>query len=271
MAEQANTDVRGVLHTPPEGRWELRQFEPDPSLAHLAAWCWFVRWDRRGLDPHRQATLPHPSAHVVVEEGAAWLYGPPSRRFERSLAGEGRVVGVRFRPGGVRPLLARTVASIVDARLSASAVPGLDAPALAVAVDREDDPAAAVALVEAALRPLLPADEDPGVALADRAVALLAEDRSLLRVSELARRLDLSERSVHRLFTEYVGLGPAWVVRRYRLHEAAARAAEGGHVDWARLAATLGYSDQAHLVRDFTATIGMSPTRYAAAAHPRAA
>jgi AraC-like DNA-binding protein len=30
------------------------------------------------------------------------------------------------------------------------------------------------------------------------------------------------------------------------------------------LAADLGYADQAHLTRDFTATIGISPTRYAA-------
>ncbi|MGH3223253.1 MAG: AraC family transcriptional regulator [Streptosporangiaceae bacterium] len=36
-------------------------------------------------------------------------------------------------------------------------------------------------------------------------------------------------------------------------------------MDWAALAADLGYADQAHLTRDFTATIGVSPARYA---HP---
>jgi AraC-like DNA-binding protein len=46
-------------------------------------------------------------------------------------------------------------------------------------------------------------------------------------------------------------------------------AAGGGHpsragrsVDWAVLAADLGYADQAHLTRDFTATIGVPPARY---------
>jgi AraC-like DNA-binding protein len=48
---------------------------------------------------------------------------------------------------------------------------------------------------------------------------------------------------------------------RYRVQEAIERAAPD--VDWAALAAELGYSDQAHLVRDFTATIGVSPTAYA--------
>ena len=118
--------------------------------------------------------------------------------------------------------------------------------------------------MEAALIPLLPREPDPDVALADRAVALLEADREITRVSELAERLGLSVRTVQRLFADYVGLGPSWVIRRYRLHEAAAHATSGGEVDWARLAITLGYYDQAHLVREFTATVGTAPARYAA-------
>ena len=37
-------------------------------------------------------------------------------------------------------------------------------------------------------------------------------------------------------------------------------------MDWAQLAADLGYADQAHLTRDFTATLGVPPTRYAESA-----
>jgi hypothetical protein len=51
---------------------------------------------------------------------------------------------------------------------------------------------------------------------------------------------------------------------RARLHEAAERADSGEVVDWAALAFDLGYADQAHLTREFTATIGEPPTRYAA-------
>ncbi len=32
---------------------------------------------------------------------------------------------------------------------------------------------------------------------------------------------------------------------------------------WAELASDLGYADQAHLTREFTAMIGVPPTRYA--------
>jgi len=49
-------------------------------------------------------------------------------------------------------------------------------------------------------------------------------------------------------------------MRRARLHEAALRADAGAVVDWAALAADLGYADQAHLTREFTATLGVPPS-----------
>ena len=71
--------------------------------------------------------------------------------------------------------------------------------------------------------PLLPREPDPQAELADRAVRLLEADRDVARV-ELAQRLHLSSRSLQRLFADYVGLAPSSVIRRFRLHEAAAQA-----------------------------------------------
>ena len=265
MAQRIETtDLRGVLRTPPDDRWELLRWAPAPALAPYAEFFWTVLWDLRGAEPHRQITLPYPAAHLVVEHGEAHIYGPSSRRFERVLAGAGRVTSVRFTPGGLRPLLAVAMSTIADRVLGAGLVPGLDERALARAVEGEPDPDRATAVLEDAVLAVLPAEPDPAVDEAARAVALLSADRSLTRVADLADGMGLSVRSLQRLFAEYVGLGPAWVIRRFRLHEAAAQATAGGEVDWARLATELGYYDQAHLVREFTATIGTPPARYAA-------
>jgi AraC-like DNA-binding protein len=59
-------------------------------------------------------------------------------------------------------------------------------------------------------------------------------------------------------------MGPAHVIRRYRLQEAAAAATEGGEIDWARLALDLGYYDQAHFGNDFRRYVGVPPAAYAA-------
>ena len=98
-------------------------------------------------------------------------------------------------------------------------------------------------------------------------VKRITEDQGLQRVAQLAEASGLSERKLQRLFSDYVGVSPKWVMRRARLHEAALRVESDGptSVDWAALAADLGYADQAHLTRDFTATLGVPPSRYAAA------
>lgn len=80
-------------------------------------------------------------------------------------------------------------------------------------------------------------------------------------MAHLAGTIDMSPRRLQRLFDAYVGASPKWVIRRYRIQEAAARAARGP-VAWAQLAVDLGYSDQAHFVRDFVANVGVTPTQY---------
>jgi AraC-like DNA-binding protein len=75
----------------------------------------------------------------------------------------------------------------------------------------------------------------------------------------------VSERTLQRLFRDYIGLSPKWVLKRYRVHEAAERIASGEAPDAAWLAAVLGYSDQSHFIRDFSAQVGCSPGTYARA------
>ena len=87
-------------------------------------------------------------------------------------------------------------------------------------------------------------------------------DRSITRVDLLAERTGWSVRRLQRAFADGVGLPVKQVIRGARLREVAERALDGD-VDWAAVAVDLGYSDQAHLVRDFTAAVGTPPARYA--------
>jgi transcriptional regulator GlxA family with amidase domain len=85
----------------------------------------------------------------------------------------------------------------------------------------------------------------------------------MTRVEAVAAEAGMTVRRLQRLFAEYVGVPPKWVIRRFRLREVTDQLDAGGAVDWARLAIELGYADQAHLTRDFTAMFGEPPTRYA--------
>jgi AraC-like DNA-binding protein len=253
-------DRRGVLRTAPDGTGSLERRAPTARLAPYITWYWSVSWDLRGHPPHRQVTLPHPSAHLIFELGEAMLYGPPRQRFERELSDVGRVVGVRFSGGGLAALLGGPPPV---GPLPASTLDGLDGPALAAAVAAATDMSTVVGVLDAALTAILPAEVDPALEVIDRAL-LAVEDSGLVRVDELAERLGLGVRSLQRLFARYVGLSPGWVIRRRRLQEVALRATSGEPVDWSQLAVQLGYYDQAHLVRDFTAAVGEPPARYSA-------
>ncbi|MFJ4407924.1 DUF6597 domain-containing transcriptional factor [Streptomyces sp. NPDC088910] len=272
---------RGVLR--PEaagGRVEVRRQQPRPALAALVDFYWNPRWDLRGRPDHEQKVLAHPNVHLVFEAPEPLVYGVQRGVFSRVLHGRDQVFGVKFRPGAFRPFIDGPVAELADRAVPAAGL--LGGPAGAVeALSREilalDDLAAMTALAEEYLLELLPdTRQDPVVAEVADLVERIergvppADERGRItagpqffRVDELARELDLPVRRLQRLFAEYVGASPKWVLRRARLHEAAARADGGADIDWAALAADLGYADQAHLTRDFTAAVGAPPSRYA--------
>jgi AraC-like DNA-binding protein len=222
---------------------------------------WSVTWDLRGHSPYRQLIVPYPNVHLTfVNDTAATVHGVPRGRVFRVLEGAGRVFGVAFHPGCFRPFLGSSVSTITDRSLPAGDVFGPDVPRRAMA-DAADE-AELRQVMEQFLRAHLPGRDPTAEAVAD-IVARIAAEPDVTRVDTLAERLGMSVRRLQRLFAEYVGVGPKWVIRRYRLHEVTERLSNGIAADWARLAAELGYADQAHFSRDFTAMFGESPTRYA--------
>jgi len=72
----------------------------------------------------------------------------------------------------------------------------------------------------------------------------------------------ISVRTLQRLFSTYVGVGPKAVLARYRLQDAVAAIDAGGVDDLADLAASLGWFDQAHFARDFRSVVGTTPSAY---------
>ena len=88
-------------------------------------------------------------------------------------------------------------------------------------------------------------------------------DRDIVKVDDVVVKFGINKRTMQRLFKQYVGVSPKWVIQRSRIHEAALRAADGDTPDWAKLAVDLGYFDQAHFIKDFKKLIGCSPDEYA--------
>ncbi len=123
------------------------------------------------------------------------------------------------------------------------------------------DAPAAVSILEAFLLARLP-PPDAKAQLARSLVARILEDRTLTQAKAVTRAAGLSLRSLQRLFNDYVGVSPKWVIQHYRLHDAM-EVLEGAHpVDLPALALSLGFCDQAHFIRVFKAFLGQTPTEY---------
>jgi AraC-like DNA-binding protein len=256
---------RGVLHQDvAASRLSLARYPPSAELEPFIDFHWIVRWDLRGQPPHEQKILPHPNVNLAFEESGCAVYGVDRKLFVRQLDGCGKALGVRFRPGGFRPFWNAPVSRLTDRTVPAAEVFGAAVAATQEAIMSAPDDATMVAQAEEFLAAVLP-DRDPVAESIAEMVSRINADPALLRVDQLAAATGLSARRLQRLFAEFVGVGPKWVMRRARLHEAAQRADRGDGAAWAVVAADLGYADQAHLTREFTAMIGIPPARYAQA------
>jgi AraC-like DNA-binding protein len=254
MRHRPRQDSRGILDPARLlRRVDFRRHLPAAPLRAYVEHYWLVDWDL--TEPFEQQVVPHPAVNVVFQRldddpEVAEIAGVGRQLFSVKLAGTGRVSGIQFRPGGFRPFWGRPVAELTGRRMPLQAEP------VCAGTDDERCRALDRFLLGRSPRP------DPHAEQAMALVDLVRADRGILRVADLAGRQGLSTRRLERLFLDHVGVSPKWVIRRYRVHEAIERAA-GGPVDWATLAAELGYSDQAHLVREFSAAVGTSPAAYA--------
>jgi AraC-like DNA-binding protein len=255
---------RGVLKTSAveRQRFEHARYHPSPDLARYVEHYWAVQWDLRGTPPHEVETLPHPSVHLVFERGGnGRIAGVAKGRFTTRLEGSGGVFAAKFRPGGFRPFTRTPISTYTDRTVTLGSVWGSAGDGLERTVLALNDDDERMQVVEAFLRARLP-EQDELVTQVAAIVELIAADRTILAVDDVARRFGLNLRALQRLFAEYVGVNPKWVIQRYRLHEAAEQLARGP-INQAALALELGYADQAHFVKDFKATVGTSPAAYA--------
>jgi AraC-like DNA-binding protein len=261
---------RGILKSgvTNSSRYRYVRYHPSPDLASYIEHFWLVAWDLRGQPPDVAETLPHPSVHLIFESGGtSHVQGPSRAKFSRVIESRGSIFAVKFTPAGFHPFATVPVSTFTDRTLPLCDAFGADGGDLDRAVLSERSDVARIALIERFLR-ARDAGPDETVSHVNGIVYSVANDRSILAVQDLVNRFSQPTRMLQRLFAMYVGVSPKWVIQRYRLHEAAAQLAAGRSINHASLAAELGYSDQAHFVRDFKSIVGMTPAAYAKSVRP---
>jgi len=271
-------DSRGILDP-----WLLRQrvrltrYPPSAPLDGLIDRFWAVRWDLPPGTLHRQQVLTHPGANISVGHAnsrpggrqpgppEARLYGVARRLSSRDLTGSGWTVAALARPGGLGAFVAGAASDYTDRVVPLGEAIGVDEAALLGQITAEPEEAARVALLAAALAGAVRPERADAARQVARIAQLAETSRDVRRLSDLCELAGVGPRSLQRMFLHHAGVPPTWVIRRYRLLDAAEAVRDGRPVAWADVAARLGYADQAHLIRDFRAATGQTPAAYASA------
>jgi len=162
------------------------------------------------------------------------------------------VLWVAFHPGGGYPFFRAPR----DELIALDEFWGRDGAVLRERVLAEPTPLARIRLLERALlqRAVRPLDPDPAVRFA---ASVLRRGDPVAQVSDA---LGWTSRRLLRRFADQVGLPPKRYARVSRFQRLLGSLT--GDVDWARCAVEHGFHDQAHLIHDFRAFSGLSPTGY---------
>lgn len=185
------------------------------------------------------------------------IVGTMTRPLVIEPGGEVDMLGVRFRPGGLPLLLKLDAGELLNRSVEGGATVGRWANTLWHRL-AETPPARRPGVLRTSLesRWMGAAELDPYVRYC---VGRLVAVGGALPMAMLERGTGLGLRQLERRFARTVGVSPktfARVVRFERVVDAChSRVAPA----WARLASEVGYADQSHLVREFTAFAGVSP------------
>lgn len=264
MLEQTRPDghgrARGLVSSRVSGkRVEAATFKPSSALADVVETYWMTRWDLEGQPPHVVEVLTDPCVHVAFEAGKSRVVGVNTKLFRRELSGAGLIRAVKLKAGAARVLLPpRSVATWNDTVTPLREVFPKAVERHVLSKADQQGFAALEAWLLATMRPV-----EAQVRLAVGVVERITRSTDITTVKQVCSLAGLSTRPLQRLFRDFVGVSPKWVIRRQRLRDVALRLERGGAASLAELAADLGYADHAHLTRDFTRATGRSPSTFA--------
>ena len=228
-----------------------------PDLVELVESS-FIRYDALVRPSGRGwRGVPDCSANVVIvlratasgNRAEAGVVGARSSFADVDVSNRRITIGVRLRPGALSALTRERASAFTDRAFPLADAFGSSWRGLADGLE-ERDPRAVLQDVLRLLR---------GSPRA-RASPLIAAARQASSVAELARALAMPVRTLHERTLETMGLSPKRLLRILRLHRALETYRPS--LGWASTAASTGFADQAHLVREARGLLGEPPSRW---------
>ncbi|HEV2700339.1 MAG TPA: helix-turn-helix domain-containing protein [Steroidobacteraceae bacterium] len=197
-----------------------------------------------------------PSARPVEWSGSV-VHGPQQNYYISGPKPRGAVAGVAFRPGAAGAVLGVAAPDLVDQHVALSALWGKPGQELHDRLMAAPDHLAVFRILEQSLNTRIQRS-----LVAHPAIAHALRSRSRARIAELQHETGYSAKHFIALFKSAVGITPKHYWRIQRFNTVLRCLAAEGDCNLAETAAAVGYSDQAHMTREFREFAGITPTQY---------
>ncbi|PTL76797.1 AraC family transcriptional regulator [Vitiosangium sp. GDMCC 1.1324] len=228
-----------------------------------------VRIVSRGSDAGPYIRLPDGEVDLIVRvtpaNGYVHAIGTRLHALHKSVVDVPQTIAVRFKPGGAYPFFGVPMSELTDRIVSIDTLWGADGTRLRHELAEAPSIAARMQVLEDALTERLRRGDvfEPASAhVVRRAIRVMTDATEPPRVEVLARELGLSARQLRRAFDEVVGVSPKEFARVVRFQRAVRASERAATPDWGAIAAAVGYYDQAHLISDFRALTGTTPSAF---------
>lgn len=237
---------------------KLECFAPPSQLRAVVAFFWTVRCGA-DVKPAAELVLPDAQADLIYMHGdsrQSVVRGPQGCLTLVRLLAAAFYIGARLKPGVAPWVSHRSSEEMFNRRLSQAPMDTelsdfLDGPA--------KSPQRAIEALAAFLQRVMPEAVRAGEGgVGPEAIRLIQNSSGMMPISEVSRRLNYSDRHLRRAVAAATGFSPkeyACVVR----FQQAMRLVTRTNCPLAQIALDRGYTDQAHMTREFARLAGCSP------------
>jgi len=204
------------------------------------------------------AALPDGCVDLVLEVTASgycsWIYGSTTRPTAIPCTAGTHYLGIRFHPGQSRHFIAAAAHEITDCREELRTLIRFPSERVATHIASEVLFDELDTILIATLSRVPPAES-----YIDGVVQHISARHGMVRVDDIAVRFGKSRRQMERVFLQTVGVPLKFFCMISRLKHAADLIVLPASRSLSAIAHDAGYSDQAHMTRDFTRLAGVSP------------
>jgi len=211
--------------------------------------------------------LPDGCLDIIWDGSRLFVAGPDTGPVPFAPGPGSTFVGLRFRPGHAPPALGLPASVLRNERADLAELWGAGPTGVVAERLAAAGPQAAPAVLESAVRARM-AGAAPADRLIDGLLATLTDPvhQGPGLISTVAAHLGVTERTLHRRCTTAIGYGPKTLDRVLRFRRAL-HLDRDGPASLGALAASAGYADQAHFIRECRRLAGKTPSELFNTAH----